>query len=84
MDQQEVLAIYNGFGDKDRIHAVLREAWRRGASSLSKEVHYGFLKTIAMSPLHPAQARLLASLHGSVLAAHTLGDFHAALAEDAS
>eukprot|EP00972_Heterocapsa_arctica_P046645 6883525-Heterocapsa_arctica.AAC.1 len=82
MDQQEVLAIYNGFGDRDRIHTVLLGAWREGASSLAKNVHYDFLRTIAMSRRHPAQPHLLASVHGTVNQALTIGDLHAAIAED--
>eukprot|EP00972_Heterocapsa_arctica_P010779 1580525-Heterocapsa_arctica.AAC.1 len=65
MAQEEVLAIYNGFSDHTRIHDALRQAWRRGANSLAKEVHWTFLKGIAMSPWHPAQRELRGSVHGT-------------------
>eukprot|EP00972_Heterocapsa_arctica_P002321 336224-Heterocapsa_arctica.AAC.1 len=37
-----------------------------------------------MSPRHPAQTELLASVHGRVTTARTLGDLHTAISDDPS
>eukprot|EP00972_Heterocapsa_arctica_P034038 5010959-Heterocapsa_arctica.AAC.1 len=72
MAQDEVKSLYNSLPDWTRIHKAILPAWKRGANSFSKEVHWTFLSGIAMDPAHPVQRELFHAIHGPVRPAATI------------